>query len=306
MKPQSYPPFTRIDSIKEFLFRFAATKGLIPYTWFNKNLPPKEQLTLAQLPLNLEIVSHCWNYSHLLTYQLSSLVKYPLNNVRVTHTVFYSVDDSETTQLIEYFKTQEANNLTWNFIPLPTEQLMRRAIGRNIAAKNTKADWVWFTDCDVVFHEGSLDQLAEQLVNRQDYLVYPEKLFATELLSKSDSLLEQTDNSPAIKEIDKSKFKELFFSRATGPIQITHGDVARACGYCDDLKIYQTTVERWRKTYDDRAFRWLINQPQGEPIELTNVFFIRHEDKGRYKKGSFFSKIRKAIRKIKSNVFNKR
>jgi hypothetical protein len=304
MSSNEYPPFTRLDSIKEFLFRFAA-KGIIPFHWINKNLPEQSSLAKAELPIKLEIVSHCWNYSDFLTYQLSSLAKYPVNKVTVTHTVFYSEEDRATSELLAYFSSKQITNVHWNFIALPTEQLMRRAIGRNIAAKQTKADWVWFTDCDVVFHQGSLDSLAEQLHGRQDYLVYPRKLLATELLQKDDPLLADASDELGIKEVDMTKFSDQHFSRATGPIQIAHGDVARACGYCDDLKIYQTTVERWKKTYDDRAFRWLINS-QGVAIDVPNVLFIRHAEKGRYKKDSAFSRVRKLVRKIKSSVFGLR
>ena len=294
--------FTRLDSFKEILFRFAA-KGWVPYYWFNKNLPSQELLSKAKLPVKLEIVSHCWNYSDLLSYQLSSLVKYEFQHAEVTHTVFYSEEDQATTQLLEFFSSQHKENVTWNFIALPKEQLFRRAIGRNEAAKQSQADWVWFTDCDVVFHEGALDALANELKGRQDVLVYPAKMRVTELLAKDDPLLQQIQQ-PAVREVDMEKFTDRTFSRATGPIQIVHGDVARACGYCDDLEVYQKAMPRWAKCYDDRAFRWLINS-QGVPINVPNVLFIRHAEKGRYQQDSKISLIRKNIRRIKSNLIGR-
>ena len=47
-------------------------------------------------PMHLEIVSHCWHYSRLLTYQLSSLVLHPPTEVAVTVTVFLAEEDEDT------------------------------------------------------------------------------------------------------------------------------------------------------------------------------------------------------------------
>ena len=85
--------------------------------------------------------------------------------------------------------------------------------------------------------------------------------------------------------------------KAKGPHQITHGDIARACGYCDSIKYYQSPAERWMKTYEDRAFRWLIGT-HGTPLPIPNVCQIRHIVKGRYaKQESAMTKVRKFIRK---------
>jgi hypothetical protein len=80
--------------------------------------------------------------------------------------------------------------------------------------------------------------------------------------------------------------------------------VARACGYCDSLAVYQKTMPRWSKCYEDRAFRWLLGS-QGVPIDVPNVLFIRHAEKGRYQQNSQLSVLRKTIRRVKSALFNK-
>lgn len=84
--------------------------------------------------------------------------------------------------------------------------------------------------------------------------------------------------------------------KAKGPHQITHGDIARACGYCDSISHYQAPAGRWMKTYEDRAFRWLIGT-HGTPLDIPNVCQIRHIVKGRYKKDSGITRIRKFIRR---------
>ncbi|MBW3141221.1 glycosyltransferase family A protein [Ferrimonas balearica] len=295
--------FTLGEKIVEASLRLAASGG-IPGRWFNKALPEQSALTPAEAPLTLEIVSHCWKYSEFQLYQLSSLVNYPPTALQVVHTVFYSEEDDDTVRLLDFFRTMSVENVRWNFQPMPKEELFRRAIGRNRAAKATEADWVWFTDCDVVFHEGALDALAKQLEGRQDYLVYPQQMLATELLSKDDPLILEAKRHPRLMELDLTRFSVRKFSRATGPIQIAHGDVARACGYCPDLKVYQKPMPRWSKCYEDRAFRWLLGT-QGTPIEVPNVLFIRHAEKGRYQQGSQLSLLRKTIRRIKSALIGR-
>ncbi|MFI3246228.1 MAG: glycosyltransferase family 2 protein, partial [Ferrimonas sp.] len=109
---------------------------------------------------------------------------------------------------------------------------------------------------------------------------------------------------PRLMALDLSRFSVRKFSRATGPIQITHGDVARACGYCASLAVYQQPAKVWTKTFEDRAFRWLLGT-QGTPLAIPNVLFIRHAEKGRYTKDSSYSLFRKWVRRIKSEQFNR-
>jgi len=152
--------------------RVAAT-GVIPARWYLPSLPSLDQRAAATGDLKIEIVSHCWNYSHLLARQLSSLVLFPPTRADVTMTVFYSEEDEATVRLLKTFGTREAPGVTWNWNALPKEQLFRRSIGRNKAALQTDADWVWFTDCDLMFRDDCLDVLVEQLQGRRDVLVYP-------------------------------------------------------------------------------------------------------------------------------------
>ena len=50
----------------------------------------------------------------------------------------------------------------------------RRGIGRNLAAKSTRADWIWFTDADIVFQEKCLDTLADLLQGRSGARIHQE------------------------------------------------------------------------------------------------------------------------------------
>lgn len=281
-------------------FRLAA-KGMVPARWFEQDLPPHETRSAKEGKLHLEVVSHCWRYAHFLIYQLSSLVLFPPRSIDVTMTVFYSPEDEDTARLLEFFSQQQVSGVTWNWRPLPRQQLFRRGIGRNIAALQTRADWVWFTDCDLMFREGCLDTLARQLQGQREALFFPREERCTDLLSEDNPMLTGATNRNAVLDIDATQFVSHHPSRATGPLQIAHGDVCRAVGYCRNIHIYQTPVEQFAKCHEDRAFRWLVGS-QGAPLAIPNVYRIRHIGKGRYSGPRGKNMLRAWIRRLQDRL----
>lgn len=277
--------------------RFAAT-GAIPARWYLPSLPAPEQRAAKTGDLKIEVVSHCWNYANLLAYQLSSLVLFPPTRANVTMTVFYSEEDQGTVQLLKAFEGREPPSVTWNWRPLPKEYLFRRAIGRNQAALETDADWVWFTDCDLLFRDNCLDVLMEQLQGRRDVLVCPRQERVTALLPSEDPIFDAAGDFQ-LTDIDPDRFEISERGRATGPLQIVHGDIARACGYCDSLSYYQKPVEKFAKCYEDRAFRWLLRS-EGVLLDVPGVYRIRHISKGRYTGHPLSNKLRSLVRRIMS------
>ncbi len=279
-----------------FAYRIAAT-GILSGRHFNRNLPDVSSLRKSTVPLRLEIVSHCWNYSHFLIYQLSSIAIYAPKQCLLTVTIFYSTEDSASARLLGYFNNLNVNRVKWNFVSLPKESLFRRAIGRNMAAIHTVADWIWFTDCDVLFQDGAFDSLAEQLVGSQESLVFPKCMRASRRLNDNDPIVQKGKSTIGVLDIDPSNFSDCVYDKAIGPLQITHGDVARACGYCGSLSGYQQPEVHWSKAYEDRAFRWLLGT-KGRPVDVPNLLYIRHAEKGRYRSRSAFSLLRKKIRQL--------
>ena len=193
----------------------------------------------------------------------------------------------------------EVSGVTWNWRALPRQKLFRRGIGRNMAARGTLADWVWFTDCDLMFRDGCLDALGDVLQGRREALVFPREERCTSLLAESDPMLNAGGGEPQLVDIPTDKFTARVRTRATGPLQITHGDVARAAGYCESLRLYQQPSETWCKAYEDRAFRWLL-RTQGVPIDLPGVYRIRHVAKGRYTGSEASTGFRSRVRRLKS------
>jgi hypothetical protein len=262
-----------------------AVSGWVPRRLIAGPVPVVPPQRRKEGPLQLEIVSHCWRYSWLLTYQLSSLVLHPPEHLRVCMTVYFSPEDEPTRRVLDFFSTQLPPNVTWNWQPLEKERLFRRAIGRNQAALATTADWIWFTDCDQVFHRGCLDALARFLPGQTGALVYPRQVGCTQLLDLEDPVFQAVAAGPALVDIDPARFAPVTHTRAVGALQILRGDVARSTGYCNAIRFYHEPLTHWQKTFEDRTFRWLLGT-QGEPIELPGLFRIEHARKGRKSFGS--------------------
>ena len=288
------------DKAEGLVLRLGAG-GLLPARWFAPAPPPESDRAARTGFLSVEVVSHCWNYSRFLAYQLSSLVHFPPQALKVTMTVYYAPEDEATQALLDFFGSQDIENVHWNWRPIPKEELFRRGIGRNRAALATEADWVWFTDCDLMFREGCLDTLAERLQGRTEALLYPREERATPLLAEDDPVLTRSAKGPSLVDVDDQNFTTRRIDRATGPMQITHGDVARACGYCPTLRLYQQPADHFCKAYEDRAFRWVLGT-QGISISLPGVYRIRHAEKGRYREGSASGQLRGRIRQWREAI----
>lgn len=294
IQPRLHPPRAH-DGLAGYFFRLAAG-GLAPAAWFRGPIPEESRRKPSPERPTLEIVSHCWQYAHMLAYQLSSFVLHPPTKLEAVITVFHAAEDAATRDLLSFIGGHDVPHVRWNWQVLPREQLFRRGIGRNRAALATAADWVWMTDCDIVFHQGCLDSLADQLRGRRDILVYPRQERTTSMLAASNPML-QKGREPQLLEIEPGAFSLHTRDRAKGAFQIIHGDVARAIGYCQGIPLYQTPAARWCKCHEDRAFRWLVGT-QGTPVDIAGVYQIRHIEKGRYAQGSVWSRVRSKIRRM--------
>ncbi len=230
--------------------------------------------------MKLQIVTHCWRYARLLTYQLSSFVLYPPKNLSLTVTVFHNEEDQRTCEVLRYFGAQKTPNVTWDWQNVAQGQLFRRAIGRNMAALNNEADWVWFTDCDQVFHDGCLDALPVELSGCDSILAFPRFVKISQHLDSRSPLFGNLSQEPHLAVIDPSDFSPSRHTRAIGALQIARGDVVRETGYCKDYPKYMKPAKRWQKCFEDVKFRKALGT-DGTPIDLPGLYRIEHKAKGR-------------------------
>ena len=280
---------------------------VLPRAWFGPPVPARDALAPATGRPRLEIVAHCWRYAHMLRFQLASIAAHPPTKLDLVYTLYRApaADDPGTESLLARYPAAAAPpNVTWRWRTLEPARLLRRAIGRNEAALGSDADRLWFTDCDVLFGDGCLDSLAAVARASNAPLLHPERESVTPLLDASHPLLtgpEDADALAAALAADPSLVEERTLSKATGPHQIVHGDVARAVGYCPDIGAYQRPTDRWRKTYEDVAFRRLLGT-DGEAAPIGPVLRLRHRDKGRYGEGVRAGAVRGAVRRLRERI----
>jgi hypothetical protein len=220
----------------------------------------------------IEIVTHCFGerFATLLNYHLSSIV---LNESQpVTATVIFATNDKLTTKVLSHFGVIDRPWITWNFIHMPIQSVYQRPIGRNLAAKSSKADVIWFTDADYVFGDGCLNAV---WVPQDDGIYHPEHEYRTTRKSKVqmiDALLKKSDIEVGIVPIDPSKFVITDIRRAVGGVQIISGDTARKIGYLPDNKDWQKPLEQYNR--DDGSAFWRNLFTKFGTMVIPNVFRI--------------------------------
>ena len=231
---------------------------------------------------SIEIVTHAWagryaHYGYALTYQLSSLVLHPSKSL-VTVTVCYNPQDKIVRDVLCFFRGM-LGKIRINPLGFTLPQLGRRSIGRNIAAIESKADIVWFTDCDYVFGEGCLDALVDLTWPDFAPMVFPKYVQIHTDWATGDVALAKAVE-PCLVDVDEAEFVPKKYSRAIGGVQIVKGDFAREHGYIPDNK-------RWQKPYDhprgfdqcrcDKPYRrFAASKGSILPINLPNLFRLRH------------------------------
>ncbi len=237
----------------------------------------------------IELILHCYRYSRCLSYLLSSLEINPAPSAKITVTVFWAgMHDVATLDVLRYFNDHcemgrrpayEEPRVRLRPWTLELPQLLRRAIGRNMAALQTTADLVWFCDGDYVFGPDCLETLATMdLPESRLYYVREVQISKTHALGDAASL--KAAGGAGVYEIDPDDYK-VSHHRAIGGLQIVPGDVARKYGYCRDTKWQNPVADsKWQDTRGDRAFRGIL-QTKGVAIHLPNLFRIRQSVEGR-------------------------
>jgi hypothetical protein len=202
--------------------------------------------------VSVEIVSHCW-----------------------------SQEDRGTVTAVKLFEDAGLNVRLWI---LPESHVKSRAIGRNMAAKTTEADVIWFTDCDVLFRGGAVDSLcATDNWTGGERLLSPTYVYNTKSREIGDEYIDRVESlcSYDVQPIDFTKSK---ISRASGAYQIVSGDMARKYGYVPAVESHQEPFleATFKRNLSDVTYRRHLSR-EGVAwggIEVPNVYRIRHSVSG--------------------------
>ena len=240
--------------------------------------------TSITIMVRIEIITHCWagqlrQYATMLRCQLASLANHPPQECEVTISVCFSSTDSFTVDVINDYVNRLRPAALLVPVDLAPEKLFRRAIGRNIVARQCTADVVWFTDCDYMFGEGCLDTLAAQIDTLKP-LSYPAVVNIHRDHATGDAYLYEVNVLPRHirPPIRKTDFKPQRMIRAIGGVMIVTGEVA-ALGFCDKSRRFMAPIEEtegWQRSRCDRAARIEWGFGTGRRIELPEVYRLRH------------------------------
>ena len=239
---------------------------------------------------SIELVSHCFSgdkvpiYHLLAQLQFGSLLRNP-PSINTTISICYHPDDKLTTKIIDWFDYERRGieTLFLNRIPLPKEKLFRRAIGRNIAAKHSLADVIWFTDIDYLFTDSSTLRLAHHhCMNSKLNMVRPEVVNIHRSHGFGDVLIDRLkDEEPYIPKLDPDHFMPEKYKRTIGGIQIVQREAIRKEGYLDNTKWTRlvSTSRGFRQCMCDIPFRKQVGS--SEAVDIPGVYRIRHSRCGR-------------------------
>lgn len=232
----------------------------------------------------IEIVTHCYcppgvdGYARMLAAQCESLLRWKPRATRVTLSVFTTGCDELTLKCVDTWSEQLAlENVDLIPYVLHPSDLFRRAIGRNIAARTTSADVVWFTDVDYFFGPGCLDAVTEAVPLEGVDLYCPREVLICRDHATGDELVA---TGRALDSLD------LFVARrqkvAIGGCQIVAGAWARRNGYLHGTRwVKPVSAEQgFRSCKCDRAFR-SVNKLRTEHIDAPGVYRLRHTRDGR-------------------------
>ncbi len=232
----------------------------------------------------IDLITHCWRYSRVLNYQLQSLWAHDIDSGDIDDIWMWVVtaeEDEATKQVVAYWRERlKSRYIPVHRLVLPLDLVLRREIGRNVLALKTRADLVWFLDCDYVFGPGCLGALVRApLAN--DKLFFPRHTWINKTHALGDEYALRAAAGPDLYPLDKRDFMERRESKAIGGLQIVPGDVAREYGYCKDDQRLQSPVTdgKWKDTKGDFRYRKILGT-RGTPIDLPNLFRIRQTTEG--------------------------
>ena len=241
--------------------------------------------------VKFEIVSHCWNYYRMLTYQASSVFLNPPIHDEVILTVYCSLSDDKKTKLRldQMLGWDWPTNVTLNIEDIPKRKLFRRAIGRQMTAASTEADWVWFADVDMFIGKRFWDGFKLAVESHPESpLLFPNSVLVSSQ-DEGDEMVIKSLNAATPQLPSCEQFGELRYPRAIGGVQFVAGDALRQHGYVSSTSNYLREKDTFQSCRGDIAHRrHMVSRLEGASwlrVEMPDLYRIRHSERGRQKEG---------------------
>jgi hypothetical protein len=218
---------------------------------------------------------------------LSSIVQQKDHNLDIVVTCSYLKDGSDgqpnNIQIIDFFQNKGLNIIGYEY---PQNKMLDRTYLRNDRAKNTKADWILFADCDMIYDPLFFTDLEKKLMS--DEYKNITKVFGADRVSLDIDLCEKFlldyqfidpffITQPAEQIKDFPYFNKGGRSRAAGYFQLVNGDAIRNLGK------YSVKNNGFR---GDGSIRYLSGGVVG--LDLKPQYHLNHHRNDRY--GAKFQK----------------
>ena len=232
--------------------------------------------------MTLEISIQCYNYQHRLTWMLSSILqqKGDIPDIYVSVSYLPNNGNPTTEKVLDFF---EEKGLKIIRVPLEKGQESDRSIARNIRLKETKADWMLFADCDLVYDPLFFDDLKKKL-EKEPYskveVVMGGDRYSLDIPFCIKYFEEDKREYPCIIEnvadiVSKWKVGRIGGGGiAAGYFQLVSMEVMRRKGiiYSGGKK------DVWRKTRSDREFR--VRTGGRMAIPVLPLYHLNHDRNG--------------------------
>ena len=246
--------------------------------------------------IHLAVNVHCYHYSQLLRFQLSSFQLFPPKRHAFSLTVCYDPDDFGTREVMDFFLGQpRPAGYQLHRMPMTQEEVCARAIGKNRFAQNVIAshanhsdlppDWCWWTDCDYsVGGHGDLDficDMLEHVAPLSRAVCWPGHVSAWDydLSEKSIRMAKETAGFVGLDPADAVPHR---IKIAIGGVQfVPAATVIKVGGYCQDSVRHQRpSPNGWRENKEDKAFRKQVGAVFELPSMEKHLFRMRHRERG--------------------------
>lgn len=234
----------------------------------------------------LEIIVHCYaeqipDFASMLTAQLSSIIRHPPSGEgRVVVWVCTAISDRLTHEVVAAMGYRASllpdNRVRFESFTSDKRFLFRRAIGRNVRARRTHSDVVWFADADYIMSAGSIDAiLAIDFTTLPLPLAYPKQVFIQRSHASGDKAI-ATIIPGEDWILDTSAFDVKTEKFAIGGLQIVSGETARQHGYLDNTKWVRPVDPTlgFQDTKEDKAYRAALGGSCG--VEIPGLYRMRH------------------------------
>lgn len=235
--------------------------------------------------MSVRIVTHCYGlelpqYSYFLDAQLWSLREFAPIGTCITICLW--LEDFLTQSIIKRHEGIDSEKLEIRLLMTSHKgDLFNRAILRNVAAKRSTEDVVWFTDVDHIFGEGCLQALEEQMKNTEGVLHYPESLLIHKDHETGDKYWKRLKDDSYF-YLNQNDFQPMQYHKAIGGVQIVPGWFARKYGYLDhsDKLLKPTDGTKPFPTFrDDVKYRKFCSyHGPTVKLQLPNLYRLRHTE----------------------------